>query len=649
LISGALGQISVAGFSPVGVDVFNFPQRRINNTYQLADTFTWRTGDHSLAFGTDNRRSELNSNLPRNARPLVTYNGAPRLVFENGAFRLPTSGDSNTFLRPEDLVSLDAASGFFLTLNTQRSDPSISLRYYQINVFAQDSWHAKRNLSISYGLRYEYNTPVRELNGRIENTFNAPELTLVPSLSTFIAARTRIFDPDRNNFAPRLGVAYSPQLIRGRVSVFRAGYGIYYDQILGSVVSQSRNVFPTFLTLNFGGVAESQDDFFTFFNPAATRITTLAGRPGVPILQPGTSDQLNADLTPADLINFAQTFFTSAVGATLPARRLETPMAHHYSFSFEQQLNLNLIVSAAYVGTKGRHLLRFSTPNLGSGINLVPTSFVALQRSGLQVPIFRGRVKVPVRPAQGIGAVNIFESTAASSYDSLQVQLRGRWRRALQYQVAYTLSKATDDVSDIFDLAGASELPQNSLTFAGERGPANFDARHSLSYYFIWDAPAGLSNGPLGSLFKGLQVAGTGKFQTGQPFTVNSIFDVNLDGNLTDRLNTTNGIEQTGDRRQPLRLTTVNTAALLAPIGQDGSIERNSFRSGSILELDLAVSKKISLSASKGLIVRADIFNFINRANFGIPVRFLEAPGFGQATNTVTPGRRIQITLKYSF
>lgn len=650
LISGALGQISVAGFSPVGVDVFNFPQRRVNNTYQLADNVTWRTGDHSLAFGTDNRRSELNSNLPRNARPLVTYNGAPRLVFENGAFRLPTSSDSNTFLRPEDLVSLDAASGFFLTLNTQRSDPSISLRYYQISAFAQDSWSVGSNLTISYGLRYEYNTPVRELNRRIENTFSAPELTLVPPLLTFIADRTQIFDPDRNNFAPRVGFAYSPQLTGGqRVSVFRAGYGIYYDQILGSVVSQSRNVFPTFLTLNFGGLAESQDDFFTFFNPAATRITTVPGRPGVPILQPGTIDQLNPDLTPADLINFAQTFFTSAVGATLPARRLETPTAHHYTFSFEQQLNSNVIVSAAYVGTQGRHLLRFSTPNLGPGITLVPTSFVALQRGGLQVPIFTGRVRVPQRPARGIGAVNIFETTAASSYNSLQGQLRGRWRRALQYQVAYTFSKVTDDVSDIFDLAGASGLPQNSLTFAGERGPANFDARHRFSYNFVWDLPARLSKGPLGLLFEGLQVAGTGRFQTGQPFTVNSIFDVNLDGNLTDRLNTTNGIEQTGHRRQPLRLTTANTAALLAPIGQDGRIERNSFRAGNVLELDLMLNRAISIRSGQTLSVRADLFNFINWANFGIPARFLEAPGFGHATTTITPGRRVQLSVKYSF
>src|SRR5262249_2571207 len=153
-----------------------------------------------------------------------------------------------------------------------------------------------------------------------------------------------------------------------------------------------------------------------------------------------------------------------------------------------------------------------------------------------------------------------------SRYDSLQLQMRGRWR-SLQYHVAYTFAKATDDVSDVFDLAVAAALPQNSFNLAAERGPANFDASHRFSYSFI----CALSrfrdrNRAYRAVFGGLQIAGTGQFQTGQPFTVNSIFDVNLDGNLTDRLNNTSGIQVTGDRAQPLRLTTSDTFNMLAPI-----------------------------------------------------------------------------------
>lgn len=92
-----------------------------------------------------------------------------------------------------------------------------------------------------------------------------------------------------------------------------------------------------------------------------------------------------------------------------------------------------------------------------------------------------------------------------------------------------------------------------------------------------------------------------------------------------------------------------NAASLAAPIGQDGRIDRNSFRAGNTLELDLALVKNFAFTNQQRLTVRAEIFNFIDRANFGIPIRFLGAAGFGRAVDTITPGRRIQIALKYTF
>src|SRR5205085_1774630 len=142
---GPVGQVVIAGFSPVGVDVFNFPQRRVNNTYQLADTVTLHVGRHNLAFGTDNRRTELNSNLPRNARPLMTFNGAPRLVVtqdQNGNFnfRFPRAGDLTPLISSLDFAAAGAPSGFFQTLVQSGSDSGIHLRYYQFNFFGQDEW-----------------------------------------------------------------------------------------------------------------------------------------------------------------------------------------------------------------------------------------------------------------------------------------------------------------------------------------------------------------------------------------------------------------------------------------------------------------------------------------------------------------------------
>jgi hypothetical protein len=676
---GPVGQVIIAGFSPVGVDVFNFPQKRVNNTYQVADTATLRAGAHSFAFGTDIRRTELNSDLPRNSRPLITFNGAPNIDFDvnpnTGAF---TNVRFTNFIDPASLAAASAASGFFQSQTRGALGSNIGLRYYQFNFFGQDEWRVSSNLSLSYGLRYEYNTPPGEVNRIIERSFNSPALDLVPDLRTFIAGRKEIFDPDRQNFAPRVGFAWSPTLFGDKLTVIRAGYGIFYDQILGAVVSQSRNVFENFLTINFGGgipiTAGNQTGFsdFTLFNPATNGICFRRDAnfncvDFRSLIVGGTLNQSNNNIPLRDLVDIVNANFPGGFGFTLPARNLQSPMAQEYSVTLDQQLSSSMVLSAGYVGTRGSHLLRVTTPNLGPNTFIGPLFFDLPRNSNFVptslIPFVVGLTFAPGeritssgnitggRPVPGAGSVTIYESTATSRYDALQLQLRGRYHLlgATQFQVNYTYGKVTDDVSDVFDLAGASALPQNSLTFAGERGHANFDVRHRVSSSYISDFSGWGKNNPFWHvIFGGLEVAGSGTFQTGQPFTVNSINDVNLDGNLTDRLNSTTGIVQTGDRAQPLRLT-VNPATLLAPVGKDGSVPRNSFRAGNLWLTNAAVIKTIRFSEDTRLILRAEAFNLFNRANFGVPIRFLESPGFGRATETVTSARRIQLGLKLSF
>jgi hypothetical protein len=685
---GPVGQVIIAGFSPVGKDVFNFPQRRVNNTYQFADSVSWHTSDHTYVFGADLRRSELNSDLPRNALPLITFNGAPSLPFRpltnRGNFSLPGIGNVNNvdgvlpllsagvpFLRPTDLAAAGAPSGYFLTLS-QPGGSNIGLRYYHWHFFWQDEWRIRERFSLSYGLRYEYNTPPREAAGRIEQTFGSPQIALVPGLSEFIDDRTRIFDPDLNNFAPRLGFAYSPCWFESssRMSVLRGGYGIYYDQIPGAVVSQSRNVFPTFLTVNLAGGTGN------FGYPQANNPFSIlqVANQNLGLVAPGTISTLNQARTLPQLLSTINLITgvngrlpgLSGAGATLPLRRLQMPMAQHFSLTLDQQLFEDAVLSISYVGTIGSKLLRFTTPNLGQNSYLAVESFGFQPGNFLPEPVFFGAALPPGasvtqaggltggRPRRQVGPINIFETTASSRYNALQLQLTGRFRRSLQYMLSYTFSKAVDDVSDVFDMAGAAALPQDSFELGAERGPANFDVRHRLTYYFIYDLPELKSSRPLlRALFGGIRIAGTGRFNTGQPFTVNSIFDINLDGNLTDRLNNTSGLILTGERRQPLQRPTDNPAQLatmfLAPVGSPGQVARNSFRAGNVLDLNLALIKSFRLAENQRVSVRAEAFNFINRANYGVPVRFLEAPAFGRATETLTPARRIQITLKYDF
>ena len=685
---GPVGQVIVGGFSPIGVDVFNFPQRRTNGTYQFADTARLlfnASGSHSLAFGTDIRRTFLSSDLPRNARSLLTFYGGQ--CTDVRTFCPRTAG----YAQPLDYAASGASTGFFQSLISPGSDSSIRLSYYQLNFFAQDEWRIARNLTINAGLRYELNTTPKEADSKIEKTFSQSLPSYLSGLSQFIDGRTSIYDSDRNNFAPRVGFAYAPTTN----TAIRGGFGVFYDQILGAVVSQSRNVYPTFTNLNFGsgglavnGVSSDPNvpRAFSIFNPRNAIFDPSSGRvcnfadilAGVSVpcrdprtggsiflIQPGTMNTVNPALSQQQLQTALGDIYAafpagSLFGTTLPTRTLDAPFSYQYSLGVEQRIFKNTFVSAAYVGTTGRHLLRFTSPNLGGNfVTRISGFFYNSQgcnsdstSTALCVPQALGSTAgFAPRPVQNAGAISQFETTGRSQYHSLQLEVRGRFSTRLQYRANYVFGKVNDDVSDVFDLAGAFALPQDSVTFAGEYAPANFDVRHRFAYTFLLDTPKLKDqNDYVRAVLGDWRIASTGRFYTGQPYTVNTTVDVNQDGNLTDRLNNTKYITETGDRSRPLILAdNAVFREMLARFGQDGSVPRNSFRAGSVLDLDISFARRFAFAETQAIEVRADVFNFINRANFGIPVRFLESPGFGRATDTITPGRRVQIVLRYFF
>ena len=671
---GLIGQVLMPGFSPLGVDVNNFPQRRVNNTIQLADIVSFRKGGHAVALGFDYRRVQLNSDLPRNSLPQLVFGGAPIINFSNTTREFFLDG----FLRPDSLAAAQAASGFFQSL--ARGTSNIGLRYSQYNGFAQDEWRFRPNLSLSFGLRYEYNSPPNEVNKLIERTFSDPALDLpsVAGLKQFLGGRTGIFDADRDNFAPRVGFAYAKNWGANKTMVLRGGYGLYYDQVIGAVVSQSRNVFPTFLTANFGGGIPDGGIFdYRLFNPSLALPGASDFSNGIRLangrfetyVRPGTANSFNPNLPFDTFINTITRDFPGGLGFTLPERTLRTPYAHQYTFTLEQQLGRNFTASVAYVGTLGRNLLRLTTPNLGPNLNMVTSPLLArIEDNGalesFLTPVITGFILGPGvniprgtdirfvggRPTANAGTVFLYSARASSRYDSLQAQVRGQIANKLNFQLSYTLSKALDDVSDVFDLAGAPALPQNSLN-PSEHALANFDTRHRLAYNAIYSLPTLQNkNGFVRNVFGGYELTNTGQFQTGQPFTVNSINDINLDGNFTDRLRTTNGIQV--NHNGPNILSIANNAGLSSfwsPIGTSGAVGRNTFRGSSYLLLNLGVMKNFTLTETQRIVFRADAFNFLNHANFGLPVRYLEAASFGQAVDTVTPARRIQFALKYSF
>lgn len=704
-LTGPIGELIIEPYSPVGVGTAYFPQDRASNTFQYADTFSWTLDKHLVKFGGNLRRYQLNSRLDRLYRPQVVYAGGVvsfgQVVIDTAGATCPRNPDGSRVtlcLNPAPSIpltaisglqqaSLGAASAVLQTITAGPPDSTIGLRFNEYHLFVNDNWRVRPNFTMDYGLRYEYSSAPHSVDKRIERSLtleNLPE----PGASRFnsqrntnkfnaaVAAyraaldgRNRIYDQDRNNFGPHVGVAWSPG--EGGRTALRAGYGIYYDAILGAVVTQSRNVFPREIPINVDP-AFLQFDLYSLNNPANLRIVRDAqGNFTNPItlLQTGacnrfgTCNQLGG--TPADFVALIGLLFNQnapggGLAFTLTEKNLRTPYTQQWSLTAEREFFDDYFFSAAYVGAKGTKLTRLTTPNLGQ----IVTPYITLASSARDVQtnqttqyaapiIFNPLVgsTLQARPNANLGAYQIYENSASSGYHALQLEARKRYNHWYQITAAYTWSHAIDDVSDLFPIAGAPILPQNLRNLWLERGAANFDLRHRFAASLIWDLPFYRGGrGLRGRVFGAWQIASIFQAQTGQPFTLNLPTDANLDGNLSDRPDNTDGlrfIDRHGPQRVELRRAA--TSFFFFNENRAGAMGRNTARGGGFVNLDLSFTKNFRLAEQQYLSFRAEFFNALNRANFGLPIRIIGAPGFGSAIETVNPARIIQFALKYGF
>jgi len=402
------------------------------------------------------------------------------------------------------------------------------------------------------------------------------------------------FDADKNNFAPRVGFAWSV----GEETVLRGGYGVYYDQ---SPLAPAEALY-------FNSPFFDNNIFFSL--------------PGLP-------------LTLAD--PFPSFFpFPLPDSALAIQRDLRTGYMQHWNFNVERQLGSRSVLEVAYVGSKGTKLLTARDINQPQPSVLPP-----------------GLTFVP-RPDPRFDDVDLLESRANSVYHALQARFQQRLTRGFSALASYTWSKSIDDASNFFTSAGDPNFPQNSFNLAAERGLSNFDVRHRFSLSYSYALPFKKpGDGVVAQLVNGWETFGIVSLQSGRPFTVALLSEIDNSGTgrsilgfgFNDRPNVVGNPELSN----PTTAQWFNTAAFAfsAP-GTFGNAGRNILEGPGSQNVNMSLLKNTHLTERVNLQFRAEAFNLFNHPNFNLPDNFLGSPTFGRITSARDP-RHIQFGLKLLF
>ena len=571
-----LSFITVTGLSPLG-DEGNNPQNSVTNVYQILDTASYARGNHLIKFGADLRFAQQN---------------AFRDVESRGRLQF------SPFAQISGNALADLLLGFPLLTSVARVDNPQHLRTQSYNFFFNDSFRLKPRLTLTAGLRYEYNSPPVDAQDRA-NVYDLASRSLV-RVGTGGVPRGG-FTPDRNNFAPRVGLAWT--LGKDEGTVVRAGYGVYYDQ---SPLAPGEALY-------FNSPYFDNNIFFSL--------------PGLPLT----------------LANpFPQFFpFPLPDSALAIQRDLRTAYMQHWNLNVQRQLRRNSVLEVAYVGSKGTKLLTARDINQPQPSALPP-----------------GLPFVP-RPDPRFDDIDLLESRANSNYHSLQARFQQRLSQGLAALVSYTWSKSIDDASNFFSSAGDPNFPQNSFDVRAERGRSNFDVRQRLSASYSYDLPFGKGHryladaGWVSRVLSGWQSFGIVTLQSGRPFTVALLSDIDNSGTgrsilgfgANDRPNVV------GDPRLGQRSLErwFNPAAFaFPPRGSFGNAGRNILDGPGYQNVNASLVKNTSLSERLNLQLRAEFFNLFNHPNFNLPDNFLGSPTFGRISSARDP-RHIQFGVKLLF
>ncbi len=593
----------VNGYTDVGNPITG-PQNTYQNDYQGYYSLAWTHGAHNYKFGADLDRQQINVLLG------IATNG----FFVFAPF--PASDAFASFLLGQPVVFFQGGGDF-----------NRGLRKWIVAGYAQDEWRVSPRLTLTYGLRYEVNTPYTDIRNRVnawapgqQSVVNpaAPKGLLFPGDA---GVPDGIAAVDYHEFMPRVGFAWDPTG-HARTTI-RAGYGIFYDGY----------------TNGTGGPIQAGVSALPW-----TEAYQLAG-PGMNFSNPYKGS------TPPFV---TQQFVRPATVLTIQSGMLP-PYSQNWNFSIEHAFRNSYLLDLRYVGNKGTHLPRFIEANpaiYGPGA----TTGNADQR--------RPYAGCDSSGSCAFASVGLIADNNSSTYHSLQLSFSHQLSANFSFQASYWWSKSLDYVSSLNMagsaptlVAGENDLAQNPFDLRAEHGPSLFDATHRFVFSGSYALPAWKAAPQfLRVLVNGWQANTIVSLASGTPFTVYDSDNAPLEGSAPEITGFTSSrpdliSDPNAGPHTPNQWVSRSAFEQLTPAanpGQFGNEGRNSVRGPGIAAADISLFKSFAVTEKSRLQFRAEAFNALNHPNFMLPENDLASPAFGQILQAASP-RLLQLALKLIF
>ena len=572
LFSGGVTGMNIIGYFGGGAKIGspNFsPKFQHTRQYEFLNTLSWLKGNHQFKFGVDVMAPMKNEYLDvPGTRGDLTF----RATFTGNAV-----GD---FL-------LGYVSDSLLTTSWV-----VDQRHWATSFFVQDDWKVNSNLSVNLGLRYDFITPSMEAQNRQAN-FDPATGKLVNAKDGSLADRGLV-DPDKNNFAPRVGVVYK----LNETTVIRTGYGLFYN-LFDRIGSEDQ------IALNPGSGLVS-------LQPATATVASgpqFFLRTGFPTgyLDPSRIDLSRAVLRGAD-------------------RNSPKAATHQFSIGAQKTFASVWVATIDLTGTEGR--------NLANLINL-----------NQPLPLGGGSNALGPRPFPSVGPqIQWREAKGESSYKGMDLQVEKRFSRGYSFGIAYTLSDCKDTTAEHLATGGSPSRSQNARDLEGWRGPCGYDTRHRFAGNFVAELPfAKNSSGAAKLLLANWQLSGIYAARSGRPFTVtqgsNNVGPYH--NGLPNQTGSGDGPKTVDKWFDPTQFPAVTS-------GTFGNAQRNALRGPSWQGLDLSLQKRFAPSRAN-LTLRWDVFNVLNAVNLGLPNADISSATVGTISSLSGDARLMQFSLRVTF